>query len=210
MLIKEEKILMMAKQSDEPSDIIKAVTQVVNNCIETPNIDVEKLTYVDIEYLFMKLRAISISNIVELSYEDPEDNKQYDFKVDLDEVEVKFPEDSDPNIELSKDLVMVLKYPDISVYTNQTMNDLPEDERFNFILKNSIYKLFEGDQIHDIGNATESEYNEFIDSIGAKEYEKIQMFFTEMPRLHHELKYTNENGNEREIVLSGLNDFFTL
>ena len=92
MLVKEEKILLMAKTSDDPSEILSAVKQVVNNCIVDSDIDVEKFPLFDVEYIFIKIRSYSVSNISKVSYRDNEDNKVYDFEVDLEKVNVVFPE----------------------------------------------------------------------------------------------------------------------
>jgi len=92
MLVKEEKILLMAKNGEEETEILAAVNQVVNNCIITDGIDVDKLALFDVEYLFVKIRAVSVSNVSKVSYKDNEDEKIYDFEVDLNNVEVKFPE----------------------------------------------------------------------------------------------------------------------
>ena len=88
MLVKEEKLLLMAKESKQVGEVLAAIKQVVGNCIIDKNFDIDKISIFDLEYLFLQLRAISVSNVVKVSYEDPEDNKTYDFDIDLQKIEV--------------------------------------------------------------------------------------------------------------------------
>lgn len=208
MLVKEEKILLMAKQSTDRKDILDAVTQIVNNCIIGTETNVEKLALFDIEYLFIKIRSVSISNKAKVSYRDNEDEKVYDFEVDLDKVEIIKPE-SQNVINIGSNISVILKYPQVSVYTEKGFFDLPEDKMFDKILTFSIDKVFEGDKVYPIQNSNVKEIQDFIDSIPAKEYGSIRDFFVNTPSLNYEIKYTNSKGTERIIKLTTLDDFFT-
>ena len=110
-LVKEEKVLLMAKSSEDPSDAMRAVKQIVNNCAISESFDVDKLTIFDLEYLFLQLRAVSVSNIVKVSYRDNEDGKVYDFGIDLKEVDVEFPEGIEKVIRVTDDMGIVMKWP---------------------------------------------------------------------------------------------------
>jgi len=99
-LVKEEKILLMAQQSNDDKDIIKAIKQVVNNCCLDDKLDIDKLATFDLEYLFLKLRARSVNNVVEILYKDAEDEKEYKFSINLDDVEVTMPKKSEKNIKI--------------------------------------------------------------------------------------------------------------
>jgi hypothetical protein len=209
MLIKEEKLLLMARESDTPSDSINAIKQVVNNCIIQPKIDIDALINFELEYLFLKIRSISVSNIVKLAYQDSEDEKTYDFEIDLNEIGFKESEKIDNRVELSEDVSITLKYPSISAYS-QIKEDMTEDEIFTHVLKSSIDGIYEGDKIHDISLASSEEITEFIDSIPFNKYEEIQKYLETEPRIEHKIQYKNSNGTDREIVLSSLNDFFIL
>lgn len=208
MLVKEEKILLMAKQSTDRKDILDAVTQIVNNCIVSNDIQTEKLALFDIEYLFIKIRAISVSNLAKVSYRDNEDEKVYDFEVDLDKVEMTKPEVKNI-ISLGSNLSIVLKYPQVSIYSEKGFFDLAEDKMFDKIFSASIDKIYDGDKAYNLENSTHKEIQEFIDSIPAKEYSNIREFFINVPSLNYEIKYTNEKGTERIIKLTTLDDFFT-
>ena len=116
-LVKEEKILLMAKTSQDENDVLSAVKQIVNNCCETKGFDVNKIAIFDLEYLFLKIRASSVGNMISLSYNDLEDKKQYSFEVDLNKIEVEFPAKSVSNkIEINGKTGILMSYPPASLY----------------------------------------------------------------------------------------------
>lgn len=208
-LVKEEKILLMAMQGEDPEEIINSIKQVISNCIVTENIEVDDLTTFDIEYLFIKIRAKSVNNIISLTYKDLEDEKRYDVEVNLDEVEIR----KDPNhtnkIEISNTMGFYLNYPKASI-TEKLKKSETETELFFEILKNCIDKIYDGNNEYVAGDSTPEEMEEFVQSLDVKTFKKIQEFFSTIPKLYYEIKYTNSLGNEKTIVLSNLNDFFTL
>lgn len=207
MLVKEEKILLMAKQSGEHKDIITSIEQIVNNCIVTPNINVSKFTLIDLEYVFLKIRSMSISNVAKVAYRDNEDGKVNSFEVDLDKVVVKF-EDTNNVISLGNGVTIFLKYPSIPFYYDNTFINVYDDEQFNELLKSSIEKIYQGDIAYSLENTSDEEFNEFIDSIPANKYEEIKNFFEKIPTLFYQIEYKNSLGNDRKIVLRTLSDFF--
>ena len=211
MLVKEEKILLFAKESKEDTDIFTAIKQVVNNCIVTPNINVNDFTIFDLEYLFLKIRAFSISNSSKVSYIDNEDQKVYDFVIDLDKIEVVFPESLSNIIKVDDKIGIQLKYPSAKMYDDKEM--LLKSDNLNqlvdYVIKSCIEKVFVGDEIHDIKNATSKEVDEFLESLPVKTYDNIKDFFNNIPSVRYEIDYKNSLGNDRKIVLSTLNDFFT-
>ena len=209
MLVKEEKILLIAKQSDDRSEQLNAIKQVCNNCIVTPNVKVDDLAFVDMEYLFLKIRSFSISNKAKVSYKDNEDEKVYNFELDFDKVETKQETESNPVIDLGDNISLVLKYPPVSVYTDKSFFNLEDDKVFETILLSSMTKIFENDKAYDCKSAQKAELLEFINSIPAKPYEKIQEFFNSVPTLYYAIEYKNEKGTERKIELRTLEDFFT-
>ena len=208
MLVKEEKILLMAKQSNEKSDQINSIKQVCNNCIQD-KVDIDQLPLFDIEYLFTKIRAASISNKVKVSYKDNEDEKVYSFDIDLDKVEVKFPEGVESKLEVGDSIYLTLKYPPVSLYTNSEFFNLDDTKIFETVVQASMDKIYEGDKLYDCKQQTKEELQEFIDSIPAKQFEQIQNFLTNIPSLFYEIKYSNSKGTERVIQLQTLEDFFT-
>lgn len=210
MLVKEEKILLMAKTSDDASDILSAVKQVVNNCIVDSDIDVEKLALFDVEYIFIKIRAYSVSNISKVSYRDNEDNKVYDFEVDLDKVEVVFPEKLDMNFAINDTMGIIMKYPQASLYSDKEFLQSPAEEVLDNLILNCIDKIYDGDTMMDPKTYPKEELKEFVENIDVNTYDKLRKFFNSLPILQYKITYKNENGNERNIELNSLTDFFTL
>jgi len=208
-LVKEEKILLMAGQSGDMKDIIYSLKQIVENCLQTP-LDVNALTLFDLEYMFLKLRAKSVDNIVKLSYKDTEDGKIYDFSVNLDDIEVVFPENIENTLKIDDQFTLQLKYPTVS--TVELFADKESDEERVFKIINAcLDKLVENNgTVYEFDKATAAEVEEFVNSLDVTTFGKIQSFLDNQPKLTHTLKYTNKNGNEREIKLEKLRDFFTL
>lgn len=210
MLVKEEKILLMAKNGDEETEILAAVKQVVNNCIVTDNIDVDKLALFDIEYLFIKIRSVSVSNVSKVSYKDNEDERVYDFEIELDKVEVKFPEKIEKNIAINDTTGIIMKYPEAALYSDQEfLKSEPENMIDNLILY-CIDKIYDGDEMFDPKTFKREELTDFVDQLDVNTYEKLRLFFTTLPTLYYKIEYTNLNGNERTIEMTALTDFFTL
>ena len=123
-LVKEEKLLLMAKESENNADILQSIKQIVNNCCLDENFDNEKLTIFDLEYIFIKLRAFSVDNIVKVSYKDEEDGQNYDFEVDLNSVEIDFPEKR-------QDMRVGQEFPDLKTILNKIINK--EDFKSKYI-----------------------------------------------------------------------------
>lgn len=208
-LVREEKILLMAKTSEDKADIFRAIKQVINNCALNQNFDVDKLSTFDIEYLFIQLRAISVNSIVSVSYRDNEDGEIYDFEIDLTKVEVEFPEGIESKIMVTPEVGLKLKYPTASIFEDEKFLNSGEDSYYELIVR-SIDKIFDTENVYDPAEYKPEEIEEFMNQLDVKTFEKIQNFMNKIPRLYHKLTYTNKNGNERTIELTTLSDFFTL
>lgn len=208
-LVKEEKIMLMAKSTNDPTDIFRSIKQVINNCAIDERFDVDKLTTFDIEYIFLKLRSYSVNNIISVSYRDTEDQKIYDFDIDLNEVEVQFPENIQKKIKISDDTGILMKYPSARLFDDNEFLKKNEDSFYELVLR-CIDKIYSGDDIFDASNCEKKELEEFLDSLNVTAYQKIMEFIENTPKLIHKLEYTNELGNRRIIELNTLTDFFTL
>ena len=207
-LVKEEKLLLMAKESENNSDILLSIKQIVNNCCLDENFDNEKMTIFDLEYIFIKLRAFSVDNIVKVSYKDEEDGQNYEFEVDLNAVEVEFPEKNENNIKISDTFGILMKYPSASLYEEKDFLNLDKDYLFELIVR-CIDKIYEGDNVFEAKNYTMKELGDFLENLDSKTFVSVQEFLMNSPKLLHVMKYKNSLGNEKEIRLSSLNDFFT-
>jgi hypothetical protein len=207
-LVKEEKILLIAKASELDSDILIAIKQVVNNCAIDP-IDVDKLSLFDLEFVFLQIRAQSVNNIVNVSYRDTEDEQVYDFEIDLNEVTVKFPEKLDNKIEISGTSGIVMKYPEASLYEDKDFLSSGDEAFYQLILR-CIEKFYDEESVYDAKQYSLKEIEDYVENLDIKTFDKIRDFILEQPRLSYEITYKNKLGNDRKIELTTLSDFFTL
>lgn len=208
-LVKEEKLLLIGKEASVGQQV-SAMKQVLNNVILSPdNLDMERLPSVDLEMLFIQLRAKSVQNVVELQYRDKEDNEVYKFNIDLEELEPTINPDHQNEIQLDNDITIELRDPDIGVMTQAGMNvgegELDNEEIFKLIA-GCIVKVYDKDNVYD--DFTKKEAIDFVKSFDIKRFEKLREFFDTLPKLTYELNYVNKNKNKRKIVLNGVSDFF--
>lgn len=210
MLVKEEKILLMAKTGEDANEILSAVKQVVNNCIVDSDINIDKLALFDIEYLFVKIRSISVSNVSKVSYRDNQDDKIYDFEVDLEKVEVKFPETIEMSFSITESTGIIMKYPDAALYSDKEFLESPVEKVVDLLILRCIDKIYDGDKMLDPKNFAEKELVEFVDNLDVNTYDKLRKFFNSLPTLYYKIEYKNELGNDRSIEMISLTDFFTL
>lgn len=207
-LVKEEKILLLAQQAEDDKDIVKALTQILNNCITTPDFDVTRLTTFDLEYMFLKLRAKSVNNIVELRYQDVEDEKIYTVKVDLDEVEIIRTPEHTNKIEITETIGIIMKYPSVTI-ADGIPDGADQLQIMDYLIKSCIDKIYDAETVYSTLDVSDEELTAFLDDLDVQTYDKIRQFFQTMPRMAHEISYTNSNGAVRTIELSGIRDFFT-
>lgn len=207
MITKEEKILLVAKQSGTQTDIVNAVKTIVSNCIVTAGVDVDKLAIFDVDYIFVKIQAVSVSNIAKTSYKDTEDEKVYDFDIDLEKVIVKF---ANPEVKQIVDgtnkITFGMKYPTAGLYSDNKFLVMVGQEMVTHLTIAVI------DTVNDqpFADNTFEQQVEFIDSLPIPIYDQIQQYINNLPTIFYKIEFTNSKGTKREIVLSSLSDFFTL
>lgn len=206
-LVKEEKLLLMAKESDNLADNLLAIKQVITNCC-LDTLDINKLAIFDLEYIFLKLRALSVDNMVKLTYIDNEDGKSYNFEVDLNNVEIKFPDNNSNKIELTETSGIIMKYPSASLYDDKQFLSLDKDYMFQLIIK-CLDKFYDDDNVYEFKDYKQKDIEEFLDNLNIKTFEKMNEFLINTPKIIHTINYKNELGNDRKIELSSLNDFFS-
>lgn len=207
-LVKEEKILLMAKESGNDADIFTAIKQIITNCSLDKNLDINKLAIFDLEYIFLKIRAFSIDNIVKFAYNDDEDGQTYNFEVDLNEVEVKFPKNIKETIEIAKNAGLVMRYPSASLYDDKEFLNTENNHYFELILR-CVDKIYVDDEIYEVRDIARKELEDFIENLKVDVFKQVNDFLINCPKIEHTIKYTNKNGTKREIYLNSLNDFFT-
>lgn len=207
-LVKEEKLLLMAKESGNDSDIFTSIKQIVNNCALDKNFDIDKLTIFDLEYVFLKIRSFSIDNIVKISYRDNEDNKVYDFEIDLNDVKVEYPKKTSNVIKINDNVGLIMKYPSASLYSDEEFLNLKDNHYFELILR-CVDKIYMDEEIYETNDISKKELEEFVENLEVKIFKEVNEFLMNVPKLSYTIKYTNSNGNQKEIYLNSLNDFFT-
>lgn len=205
-LVKEEKILLIAQQSKNDTEIIRAIKQILMNCIQDP-VDIDSLAVFDLEYLFLKLRSKSVNNIVKLSYRDTEDDIIYDFEVNLDDLEIQMPEKINSKIEINENVGMIMKYPTADI-TDKMGEFENEVELMTFFIINCIDTIYDEENVYNISDYSQSEITEFLDNLDVSTFDKIRNFFENIPKLYHKIEYENSLGSKREIELTNLKDFF--
>lgn len=210
-LVKEEKLLLMALEGNDQEEITNAVINILTNCVKLEESRIKNLPNFDIEYLFLQIRARSVNNIVKLSLRHPGDSEckhVTDYEINLEEVNVIFPEDHDNKIMLTEEVGVVMKYPNITGLNKaqEKLSDSNVENILRFFAEN-IAIIFDGEDVHE--NSTKEELIEFVEQLNSKQFNKLADFYKTMPYIGHNITYTcAECGKEEFIPLRGLNSFF--
>ena len=206
-LVKEQKALLIAQESDDAKQIEKAFAQIINDCV-VDNIDPYNLPMFDIEYVFLRIRGKSVGETVKLNVLCPDDEKtRVDVEVNLEEVDVQMSVEHTNIIELTKDISMVMKYPCL-----KDMTGFDEDGDITNIfemIKRCVHEVHDGETVYNKIDMSESELDEFIDSMSTENFEKVTNFFDTMPKLIHVIEVKNPKTKKKsEIPIEGLQSFF--
>ena len=207
-LVKEEKILLMALETDDEQSIKNAVFDLLKACITT-RIKLENLASFDLEYIFLNVRAVSVGEIVQMNITCQDDNEtQVKYNLNLTEAKVIFPEGHDNKIMLTDTLGVIMKYPSFDGFVQGQFTDNKEFDVIKVVAE-SIDQIFEGEEVYDESTTSKKEFVQFVESLTNSQLEKIQAFFETAPRLEHSFKVTNpKTGKESEYTLRGLQSFF--
>ena len=210
-LVKEEKVLIIAMESEDPSQIAEAVKDVIKSCIISRGVKVEELSTFDIEYLFLNIRGKSVGEEVEVLVTCPDDGKtKVPVVIGLDEIQVQFDENHSRDIRLDDTLTMRMKYPSMEefVKNNFSMTDVNLDETFNVIMS-SIEQIYNEEESWTTKDCTKKELRDFVEGLSSKQFKDVENFFATMPKLSHTITITNPNTSvDSEVVLEGLASFF--
>lgn len=207
MLVKEEKILLMAQQSGEQKDIINATIDVVQSCIETEGIDIANRAMVDLEYVFINIRAKSVGNVIDVKINDPDDGNSYEVKVDIDDLEIIKPEKINNKIDLGEGLGVILKHPSMKQISNISGNGSATDAIFDVIIA-SIDKIYDENDVYEASDHSKQELDDFLSSLSSSQFKMLQDFFETIPKISKKVSYQRKDGSTKEMVLEGLSDFF--
>ena len=211
-LVREEKILILALESEDEKQIATAVKNTLKDCIQTRGIKVENLPTFDIEYLFLNIRGKSVGEAVDLIITCPDDGETtVPVKIYIDEIGVVKQEDHSPDIDLDGNLTLRMKYPSLDQFVSSNFSfDEREDLDKSFeIIGSCIDVIFNADDAWSTSDVTKKELMTWMDGLNSNQFKEIERFFATMPKLSHTIKVTNPKTKvENEIVLEGLSSFF--
>ena len=209
-LVREEKILLVALESEEGKDVLNAVKDIVSACT-FDKVDLGKLPMFDVEYIFLNIRAKSIGEVSKLRLKCPDDEETFaDIELDLSEVMVQVNEGHSPKIELTDEMGLIMKYPSIDSFSDTGITDITADNMLE-VISSCIYQVYDkkGEEVFDAKDQTKKELTEFVESLNTTQFRAVQKFFDTMPKLKHTVELENPKTKVKsKIVLEGLNDFF--
>ena len=211
-LVKEEKVLVIALESEDNKQITNAIKAVLKSCILSKGIKVEDLPTFDIEYLFLNIRGKSVGEDLDVNIICPDDNKtQVPVTIALDEIEVQKDDNHTNKIKLDDSIMMEMKYPSLDQFIKNNF-DFKEgsqlDQSFDLIAS-CIDKIYTEDEVWATADCTKKEVKEFLESMNSQQFKEIEAFFESMPKLSHTINVTNPNTKvESEVTLEGLASFF--
>ena len=211
-LVKEEKILIIAMESQDTKQIARSVKDVISKCILSKGIKVEKLSTFDIEYLFLNIRGKSVGEQIEVMVTCPDDNKtQVPMSINVDSIKVQKDENHSTDIVLDDTFTLRMKYPSLNEFIKNNFGELEKmnvDDTFDLIAS-CIDQVYSDEESWSHQECTKKELTEFVDQLNSSQFKEVEKFFETMPKLSHTVKVTNPNTKvESEIVLEGLQNFF--
>ena len=211
-LVKEEKLLVIALESEDNKQITNAIKAVLKSCVLTKGIKVEQLPTFDIEFLFLNIRGKSVGEELEVNIICPDDETtQVPVTINLDDIEVQKNDEHTKQIKLDDNLMMELKYPSLEQFIKNNF-DFDEknamDQSFDLI-STCIDKIYNEDEVWAAADCTKKEVKDFLESMNSSQFKEIETFFETMPKLSHTIKVTNPNTKvESDVTLEGLASFF--
>jgi hypothetical protein len=211
-LVKEEKLLVLALESDDSKQITNAIKAVLKSCIETRGVKVETLPTFDIEYLFLNIRGKSVGEEVEVNIIAPDDGvTEIPISIQLDDIQVKEGEGHEKRIKLDDSLMMEMKYPSLDEFIKNNFDikgDVDIDKSFELI-GSCIDKIFSEEEVWSTADCTKKEVISFLEQMNSVQFKQIEKFFETMPKLSYQVEVTNPKTEVKStVVLEGLSSFF--
>ena len=207
-LVKEEKVLLMALETDNEANIRDAVFNLLKSCVLS-KIKLDNLASFDLEYIFLNVRAVSVGEIVQMNVTCQDDETtQVQYNLNITEAKVIFPKGHTNKIMLTDDLGVIMKYPSFDGFVQGQFTDNKEFDVVKVVAE-SIDQIFQGEEVFDESTTSKKEFIQFVESLTNPQLEKVQTFFETAPRLEHSFKVKNPNtGVDSEYTLRGLQSFF--
>ena len=211
-LVKEEKLLVLALETEDTKQITTAIKNVLKNCVLTKGIKVDHLPTFDIEFLFLNIRGKSVGEEIEVNIICPDDGEtQVPVTIDLDDIKIQKNDNHTNQIKLDKDLMMELKYPSLEQFikNNFDFDDKSAMDQSFELIATCIDKIYTADEVWATADCTKKEVREFLEQMNSSQFKEIETFFETMPKLSHTVKVTNPKTKVKsDVVLEGLASFF--
>ena len=215
-LVREEKILVLALESEDQKQITDAIIQIIGDCLITKNIDVTKLPTFDIEYLFLNVRSKSVGETVEVNVTCPDDGKtKVETSINIDDIKVIKDKNHKLIVQLDDKYSMKLKYPTLDQFIENNFDFEMAEAKESVsaamsMLSTCIDMIYDDQESWDASESTKEELDAFIDQLNTKQFQEVEQFFKTMPKFSHTLKVKNPQTDvESEVVLEGLASFFS-
>ena len=211
-LVKEEKLLVLALETEDTKEISNAIKAVLKNCIQRKGIKVETLPTFDIEYLFLNIRGKSVGEEIQVNLIAPDDGEtSVPVTINIDEIKVQKKEDHTNKIKLDDNLMMEMKYPSLDQFIKNNFDmsgNVGIDQSFDLIAS-CVDKIYNEEEVWVAADVTKKELVEFLEQMNSIQFKEIEKFFETMPKLSHEITFTNPKTKvESTVVLEGLSSFF--
>ena len=211
-LVKEEKLLVLALESDDSKEITNAIKAVLKDCIQTRGVKIDSLPTFDIEYLFLNIRGKSVGEDIEVSVLCPDDGETYaEVQISIDDIKVTKDKNHSNQIKLDDNLMMEMKYPSLDQFVKSNFefsNDNQVDQSFELIAS-CIDKVYSADEAWTTDDFTKKEVTEFLEQMNSAQFKEIESFFATMPKLSHEVQVVNPKTKKKsKVTLEGLASFF--
>ena len=211
-LVKEEKLLVLALETESTKDISNAIKTVLKSCIQTKGIKVENLPTFDIEYLFLNIRGKSVGEEVDVNLIAPDDGvTEVPVTISIDDIEIQKNKDHNNKVKLDESLVMEMKYPSLDQFIKSNFDFTEEtnmDQSFDLIAS-CIDKIYNEEEVWSAADCTKKEVKDFLEQMNSMQFKEIEKFFETMPKLSHSVTFTNPKTKVKStVVLEGLSSFF--
>ena len=208
-LVKEEKVLILAQESGSQVEIARSIKEVIGACVQTRGFNVDEIATFDIEYIFLNIRGNSVGGDVEVLVTCPDDEKtQVPVTIYLDDIKVVIDDEHTDKIEIDDQYSVKMKYPTMDMVMNTSLDDVSVEQSFELIA-GCIEQIYSEDESWTGGDFTTAELISWIEDLEPRQFAKLELFFTTMPKLTHTINVVNpETGVSNDIVLEGLGSFF--
>ena len=208
--VKEEKVLLIAREAGDIDQIVLAVKQIIGNCCN--GLDVESLAVFDLEYLMLQIRSKSVNNEVKFTIKDPDTEEEIELKLDIDDIEITRDPNHSKKVVLNDQYYMMMRYPTINELASLQVKEGESEEE---VLFNTMIACIETlvddttDEVYNFNEFSPDEIEEFVEQFTSGTIGELQQFFASIPKMRYSVDYVNKDGKEKTFTMEGVETFFT-